>query len=183
MATQIGRPHELTPAVSLTIIQAIELGASWQTAAELAGKTRETLRQWRNRGERDLMAGEVTVFSTFFAEVTRARARAKMLYVRGVASAATGAVIEERTVTKADGSVVRTVRRSAPDTRAALQMLRTLEGQGYSPTPQQVELSGPGGGPIPIAAVEAIAQLSVAQMDDLDDELQQIIDGEADDTG
>lgn len=165
-----GRPHELTPTVAIILIEAVKLGASLRTAAELAGKTTETLRNWRKRGEQDVREGKDTVFARFFDDFTRARAQGKMMYVKSIAKAAEGPIIENRKVTKPDGTVVETVRRAAPDTRASLQMLKIMEPDGYR-TEQRVELSGPNGGAIPLEVAQVLRSMTDTDLDAVEQEL------------
>ncbi len=63
----MGRPSKLTPVVAARILEAVELGATWERAADAAGVGASTLRDWRQRGE----AGEKP-FAAFLAALKRA---------------------------------------------------------------------------------------------------------------
>jgi hypothetical protein len=45
------RPTKLTPAIRDGIVEAVELGATWEAAAQSTGIGVSTLREWRRRGE------------------------------------------------------------------------------------------------------------------------------------
>ena len=83
----MGRPSKLTPAVAARIAEAVELGATWERAADAAGVGASTLRDWRQRGE----AGEVP-YSAFLASVKRAESagveRALMVIRKAAAAGA-----------------------------------------------------------------------------------------------
>ena len=63
----MARPSKLTSEVEARIVEAVELGATWERAADAAGIGASTLREWRQRGE----AGEAP-FSAFLAALKRA---------------------------------------------------------------------------------------------------------------
>lgn len=63
----MARPSKLTSEVEARIVEAVELGATWERAADAAGIGASTLREWRQRGE----AGEEP-FSAFLAALKRA---------------------------------------------------------------------------------------------------------------
>ncbi|MFQ5592173.1 MAG: transposase [Phycisphaerae bacterium] len=50
----MARPTKLTPEVHAAIIEAIELGATYEHAAGYAGIDESTFYRWRNRGEAEL---------------------------------------------------------------------------------------------------------------------------------
>lgn len=47
-----GRPTKYTPELGARIVGAVQLGATWETAAAAAGVDRETLRKWLREGAR-----------------------------------------------------------------------------------------------------------------------------------
>lgn len=63
----MARPSKLTSEVEARIVEAVELGATWERAADAAGIGASTLREWRQRGE----AGEAP-FAAFVAALKRA---------------------------------------------------------------------------------------------------------------
>lgn len=79
------RPTKLTDAVRDGIVEAVELGATWEAAAQSAGIGVSTLREWRRRGE----AGE-DPFSAFVAELQKAEAAGIGRCLRVIRQAAEG---------------------------------------------------------------------------------------------
>ena len=83
----MGRPSKLTPGTTARIAEAVELGATWERAADAAGVGASTLRDWRQRGE----AGEVP-FVAFVATIKRAESagveRALMVIRKAAAAGA-----------------------------------------------------------------------------------------------
>lgn len=83
-----GRPTSLTPEVQAIIIEALRRGNYRDTAAKLAGVTRQTLWNWEQRGE----AGEAP-YAVFFDAIQTAEAEAEdelLSEVRGASPASTG---------------------------------------------------------------------------------------------
>ena len=81
----MGRPSKLTPEVEARIAEAVELGATWERAADAAGVGASTLRDWRQRGE----AGEVP-FAAFLASLKRAEGAGVERALRTIREAAEG---------------------------------------------------------------------------------------------
>ena len=81
----MGRPSKLTPAVAARILEAVELGATWERAADAAGVGASTLGLWRRRGE----AGEVP-YVTFIAALKRAESAGVERALRSIRKAAEG---------------------------------------------------------------------------------------------
>ena len=81
----MGRPSKLTPEVEARIAEAVELGATWERAADAAGVGASTLRDWRQRGE----AGEVP-FVAFVATIKRAEGAGVERALRTIREAAEG---------------------------------------------------------------------------------------------
>ena len=81
----MGRPSKLTPGTTARILEAVELGATWERAADAAGVGASTLRDWRQRGE----AGEVP-FVAFLAAVKKAEGAGVERALRSIRKAAEG---------------------------------------------------------------------------------------------
>ena len=79
----MGRPSKLTPEVEARIVEAVELGATWEKAAEAAGVGASTLREWRQRGEAD-----EAPFAAFLAALKRAEAEGVARALRTIRQAA-----------------------------------------------------------------------------------------------
>jgi hypothetical protein len=71
-----GRPTKLTPAVADAIVTAFGRGCSHKQAAAAGRVHKGTVREWRDRGERDLAAGRPTEFAAFATLYAHARADA-----------------------------------------------------------------------------------------------------------
>lgn len=63
----MARPSKLTSEVEARIVEAVELGVTWERAADAAGIGASTLREWRQRGEAD-----EAPFAAFVAALKRA---------------------------------------------------------------------------------------------------------------
>ena len=81
----MGRPSKLTPAVAARIVEAVELGATWERAADAAGVGASTLGLWRRKGE----AGEVP-YVTFLLALKRAEGAGVERALRVIRKAAEG---------------------------------------------------------------------------------------------
>ena len=81
----MGRPSKLTPEVEARIVEAVELGATWERAADAAGVGTSTLGLWRRRGE----AGEVP-YSAFLAALKKAEGAGVERALRVIRKAAEG---------------------------------------------------------------------------------------------
>ncbi len=77
-----GRPTSLTPEVQAIIIEALRRGNYRDTAAKLAGVTRQTLWNWEQRGE----AGEAP-FAAFFDALQKAESDAEDMLLQEIRSA------------------------------------------------------------------------------------------------
>ncbi len=120
----MGRPSKLTPGVEARIAEAVELGATWERAADAAGVGASTLREWRQRGE----AGEAP-FAAFLATLKKAEGAGIERALRTIREAAEGgawqasAWILERRYPAAYGrrsEVAVTARASTADSDAAI---------------------------------------------------------------
>ena len=81
----MGRPLKLTPEVEARIVEAVELGATWERAADAAGVGASTLGLWRRRGE----AGDAP-YSSFLAALKRAEGAGVERALRSIRKAAEG---------------------------------------------------------------------------------------------
>lgn len=80
-----GRPASISdPAAIQELLEAVEAGNYWDTAAELAGISQNTIRNWVKRGE----DGEIP-FTEFLRALKRAERRAEALAVQRVRQAGT----------------------------------------------------------------------------------------------
>ena len=76
---------KLTPETQARIVEAVELGATWERAADAAGVGASTLGLWRRRGE----AGEVP-FVAFVATLKKAEGAGVERALRSIRKAAEG---------------------------------------------------------------------------------------------
>jgi transposase len=74
-----GRPTSLTPEVQAVVIEAIKRGNYRDTAAKLAGVTRQTLWNWEQRGE----TGEAP-YAAFFDALQKAEAEAESMLLEEI---------------------------------------------------------------------------------------------------
>ena len=162
-----GRPTLLTKEVEDKLVAAVRSGAPLHLAAQHAGIAVRTFEQWLQMGreaieDRDDLEDPVPVPAhrrahvDLVEKVATARADAA---VRSSAlihrAAAGGAIIEETTRKYRDpetGQLVTetTVKRSAPDWRAAAWYLERSHRNNFGKDAVQVELTGQGGGPVQI---------------------------------
>ena len=73
----------MTPEVEAAVAEAVELGATWEKAADSAGIGGSTLREWKQRGE----AGEAP-FAAFLATLKRAEGAGIARSLRNIRQAA-----------------------------------------------------------------------------------------------
>lgn len=81
---RVGAPTKLTIATIATIVEAVELGATYEIAAQAAGIHRDTLRGWREQGEADRDADLPTDYADLIAAVDDARARGEVELLRSI---------------------------------------------------------------------------------------------------
>lgn len=81
---RVGAPTKLNETVIARVVEALEDGATYEVAAMSAGIHRDTLRQWREQGTRDLADGKRTQFGDLVAAVQDASARAEVELIRQV---------------------------------------------------------------------------------------------------
>lgn len=123
----MGRPTALTPDVQQRIVDAIRGGNYQETAAAAGGISDRSLYGWMQRGrlEDERVADgrrprtSEAPFLQFFHAVTRARAETEARNVAQLErSAGGGAVLERRTITRADGTTEVIEKLAPPDWRA-----------------------------------------------------------------
>lgn len=148
-----GQPTKLTPTVQAILIEAIEIGAHYETACALAGITFQTFRNWQIRGEK---AGKGVYFE-FFESLTRAEAKNevdRLAEWRAFMRDEVG-IVEEVKVNK-DGtqttvSKERVIRHG--DYRAVRDFLERRHRARWG---NKVELGGLDGGPIEITEIKRV---------------------------
>ena len=165
---RLGRPTKLTPEVRERIVKSVRQGNFIETAAEAAGVHRGTVFRWiqeANEGHPDPNRAE------FRDALMQARADAESTMVALVFRAAMGGVvIKEVTRTLRDGTQESETVYSAPDGRVGLEYLSRAfpdRWKKQTNTTSQIELSGPGGGPVQVedARFTALAQRLTANTD------------------
>jgi hypothetical protein len=166
-ARKIGRPHALTPERRTAIITSLGAGNHITTAVALAGTSTAAFYRWMQRAERADYAIEHgqdwdpadQIFRDFRDEVLAARARAASIMVDVVMRAAVGGQLIEETVAKDgsgnpikdnDGNPIVERKYTTPDGRLALSYLKVAQPEGWAGAPGRLEVSGPGGGAIPV---------------------------------
>jgi hypothetical protein len=195
---RIGRPTGLNPDMQQRITDMIRVGVPIVHATAAAGISRATYFIWINRGQdaADLRdAGQPIPeheqpYLDFFDAATRARSEAITRAVANVAKAAAGGypIREiERTYRNAEGKLVteREVVRAPIEYRAATWYLERADRENFGKSTVDVQLSGPDGGPVQIAATqyESLAQRLRVNMDRAVAQLGAgaVIDGEVED--
>ncbi|HEY1178470.1 MAG TPA: hypothetical protein VGF17_20125 [Phytomonospora sp.] len=162
------KPRLLEPEVRKTIIDAIALGVPVTIACQGAGIAEQSYRNWLNRGcaEHEARADDTyepdpaeDLYVDFYLEVQQSRSQAAFRNVGIIQKVAQGGTVTERTVetyTDREGNEVtkETVKRQAPDWRAASWYLERAHRSEYGKDAAVVEISGPGGGPVEFTSPE-----------------------------
>jgi hypothetical protein len=156
------RGGKLTPARARRLCDFIRTGAGHRAAARAAGIDPSTYKRWIDRGERNLaelaafraagLPDELTPVERAYAKLVEQVAEAEAQFEVAAAgmmmqAARGGALVEERTVRRRDGTTLHTVRRAPPDWRAALALLRARRPDDWSER-TQLEVSGAHGAPV-----------------------------------
>jgi hypothetical protein len=81
---RVGAPSKLDHATINTLVEALELGLTWEVAAATIGVHKSTLHGWRDKGAADLEAGKPTLYADLVDRLTRAVAVAELELVRTV---------------------------------------------------------------------------------------------------
>ena len=122
---KVGRPCKLTPAVQETIVEHIRHGNYFSVAAGAAGIDYNTFRRWMAMGE----VAKSGKYKDFFVAVTRAE-------------------------DEMEAHLVETIEAQVPkDWRAGVALLERRQRNRWASKVTQ-EISGPGGGPIPVASAK-----------------------------
>jgi hypothetical protein len=152
------RPSRLDPAIQQGIVDAMRSGATFTDACRLVGVSRNTANGWITRGRAAMrstgLAEDVLdAADSWDAERVPARERPYARFTVVVADAAAFARV----------SLVGRIRAAAEpspaapsgDWRAAAWLLERTDPAAWGPPAKRMEVSGPGGEPIAVAAVDA----------------------------
>jgi hypothetical protein len=114
------RPSKLTPALQAAIVQAVSQGVPFTQAAWVAGIADATALEWLQRGEGSHPTRPSTArFAAFAEAMKKAEAQDEARRVERINQAAQGGTItHEKTITKANGDVIREVSRAMPQWQA-----------------------------------------------------------------
>src|SRR5579859_3620556 len=87
-ARKPGRPNKLKPETLSKLVEAIEVGLTYDLACHYARISYMTFRRWLDRGGQDVEAGKSTVFSEFCEAIKSAEGRAAMKWQLKIEKAA-----------------------------------------------------------------------------------------------
>lgn len=144
----IGKRSSLTPELLDLICRALRAGSFIEPACIASGIHESTFYSWRERGEADLENGVESKYAEFVEATTRARAEGEVGAVATVRRAGAGRapVFDKKTGEMLDSGM-------PGDWRAAAWLLERGHRERWG---KVHEISGPGGGPITLAAAEAL---------------------------
>ncbi len=156
---RIGRPLALADdQAEKRLLDAVSQGVPLNHAATYAGIAQRTLYRTLARGEDadtraengEGLSPDDELCRDLWQRVARARAAVAVRNVAFVQRAASGGQLIERTTrTLRDGSRETTEKYAPPDARAAMWLLKTSFKEFAGP-PDQLELTGAGGGPVQV---------------------------------
>jgi hypothetical protein len=179
-ARKPGRPTLLlNNDITETLRSALKLGVPVSLACQGAGISESVFYKWMQRGwaehedraeaehdeESDFEPDEAEQpYVDLYLMVTKARSEAALRNVSLIQRVAQGGIVTEETTRKyrdENGEMVTetSVKRTAPDWRASAWYLERAHRSDYAKGAEQVEISGPGGGPVQIGS-EEISKLS-----------------------
>jgi hypothetical protein len=191
--SRTGRPSRLLEeAVRERLLAAVAAGMTHHAAAVYAGIHEATFYRWmaRGRAAQDAHeAGELDdaeePFREFCEAVTRAHAHGQHANVMRIDRVAEGGHVVRRRTRRyrdpATGQLLEEIEEDVapPDWRAAAWVLERRHPDGFA-RPSQLQVSGPGGGPVEVAQTPGLAALAErvaeslaeyrAEMEALDDE-------------
>jgi hypothetical protein len=115
-----GRKTKLTAALQQAIVNAVAAGVSLACAAELAGISPLSVKEWIQRGKgEDPDRPPTPLYTSFSQAVIRAKAQDETRRVARINQAGQGgAVIYRKTTTMADGRIITEERLAPPDWQA-----------------------------------------------------------------
>jgi hypothetical protein len=172
-----GRPLKLlADDIRDQLLEAIAYGATFTAAAEYAGIGERTYYRWARRaqeaeetlGEAGELPDTEQPFWQFWQELKRAHARGQFANVRRIDRVAEGGyVVKTRTRRMRDpgsGDLMEETETdlAPPDWRASAWILERRHPDGFGKAAMELEISGPGGGPVempggPVGGLEALA--------------------------
>ncbi|GAT71433.1 hypothetical protein PS9374_07124 [Planomonospora sphaerica] len=145
----MGRRSKLTPGIHERIVQALQGGNSFATAARLAGISPRTLHAWRQRGEADDASEE---FAAFAQAVELARATVCEQLVDAALRDAVGGTLVAETI-RPGGFVSH--RWTPPNGHIALAMLARMDPEAWAPVKPREHA--------PVNTVEPVDDLAALQ--------------------
>ncbi|KAB2351617.1 hypothetical protein [Actinomadura rudentiformis] len=170
------------------LLEAISHGATVESAAAAAGIGVSTYYRWMERGHdaAETLQEDGTVdsreepFREFWEAATRAHARGEVFNAALLRKIAEGGyVVKSRTKRYRDpasGQVVEETETdlAPPDLRAVTFYLERRHRQGWGKNIEQLEVSGPGGGPIPMVGPGGLAALAARVEENLAEYLAEL---------
>lgn len=162
---KVGRTTLLDADRMKKLEQVLSAGSPYAAAADYVGIGERTLYDWLGRGRTEHEHREEggapdrdeDLYVDLWLTVRQARSRAHVSSMVALRRAIEGGQVVEETVREyrdpETGEKVKesTVKRTAPDWRAASWFLERQDRANFGKGPEQVELSGPGGGAVELA--------------------------------
>lgn len=171
---RIGRPSRLTPDIEKALIDALKGGVPLKYAAQYAGIGYRTVGRWMVRGEEADLAhdagepvpSEEVPYWRFWQAVQDARSASVVRNVALIQKAAQGGYVRKERIRRYrdpdTGQMVTETDREYADVqwRAAQWYLQQAFPAEFRLEAQQVEVSGPGGGPVRVEHGLVVASLA-----------------------